>query len=280
MCTIDSPNDIRVLYCGDLAPDDFMWSVECSLEQLFLMLDRPQEWVDHLGKLPDWKLSRGLGKTRSPVLTNPFNIQLSRGRPEAFCEGKIQIEGISETGIVRVIANAISLKGATKRLISQISLPPGEPLPNDEFEAFWALLAIILKLGGTQVDVILNPDNGTWFGHLQIYHPDWDSITGLRAAWIAIYVLMRSVDPNGYAAFLTGLGPIVRDPSGNLLAGTIFTIGASPDASFGYSSSETSKDEACDALFGIISDTPDSGDLQNSTVKNYKPDPPPPPTAN
>lgn len=276
MCTIESPNDIRVLYCGDLAPDDFMWSVECSLEQLFAMLDRPQKWVDDLGKLPDWKLSRGEGKTPSPVLTNHFNIQLAQGRADVFSEGKIQIEGISETGIVRVVANAVSLKGATEKLISQITLPPGESLPDDEFEAYWSLLAIILKLGRTQVDVILNPDNGTWFGHLQIYHPDWDGVKGLRAAWIALYVLMRSIDPAGYTGFLTGLGPIVRDLAGNLLTEGTFTISHAPDASFGYSSSEKSEDEACDALFGLLSIVPNSGELQNSTVKNYAPDPPPP----
>lgn len=289
MCCEETPcpdqSSVKVLYAANLAPDDFMWSVSCTTSDLADFLMMPQNWVQCLANLPDWK-----APGQVPVLLNPYNITLS-DRVLKEDHGGVLIEGISETAIVRVVVTEQSGLNAARALThvgsEEWSLHPkvkslrkalNTPAESKWMIEYWNLVTDVLEKDQSRPDLIQDLENQTWFGHVRIYDANWDHIPGFRTEWLSAFLVMRLIDPTGYIRTLNTLGPIVRDDSGTATEEEI-VFAASPNIVFSYNSQTPSDEEACDAFFGNIDpQNPNQMNVQDGIVKAYAvPVPPPPP---
>lgn len=289
MCCEETPcpdqSSVKVLYAANLAPDDFMWSVSCTTSDLADFLLMPQNWVQCLANLPDWK-----APGQVPVLLNPYNITLS-DRVLKEDHGGVLIEGISETAIVRVVVTEQSGLNAARALThvgsEEWSLHPkvkslrkalNTPAESKWMVEYWNLVTDVLEKDQSHPDLIQDMENQTWFGHVRIYDANWDHIPGFRTEWLSAFLVMRLIDPTGYIRTLNALGPIVRDDSGAATEEEI-VFAASPNIVFSYNSQTPSDEEACDAFFGNIDpQNPNQMNVQDGIVKAYAvPVPPPPP---
>ncbi len=277
---------LQWLYYGDLAPDDFMWSLKAKITDCLPLLERPTHWVDHLTPPlecdpPQLQDRPGTVRGRERLrLVSPFTMQMSlaQGDNKTFLNEKVQIAGIGETGILRMVVSpdtAVPLSVEASRTLSL-------GLPSDPGDYYDSLLGIMQSHppqdGGSLFQVIDDVQNGRWFGHLQIYDKAWfpehqgEEERNLRVRWIAIYLVMRVANPALYVEFLERLNPeIVRIGPRDSQKGWSFE--PSPDVSFAYFGAEESDDMVCDVVGGY--DEHDEEDrptymVQNATVKNYK----------
>lgn len=290
MCCEETPcpdqSSVKVLYAANLAPDDFMWSVSCTTTDLADFLLMPQNWVQCLANLPDWK-----APGQVPVLLNPYNITLSE-RVLNEDHGGVLIEGISETAIVRVVVTEQSGLNAVRTLThvgsDEWSLHPKvkslrkalvTPAESNWMVEYWDLVTEVLELDHSRPDLIRDMENFTWFGHVRIYDAKWDDIPGFRTEWLTAFLVMRLIDPQGYVRTLNALGPILRDDNGSAVADEQIEFVANPNIAFSYNSQTPSDEEACDAFFGNFNPlTPTQMNVQDGIVKAYAvPVPPTPP---
>lgn len=289
MCCEETPcpdqSSVKVLYAANLAPDDFMWSVSCTTDDLADFLMMPQNWVQCLANLPDWK-----APGQVPVLLNPYNITLSE-RELNEDHGGVLIEGISETAIVRVVVTEQSGLNAVRTLThvgrDEWSLHPkvkslrkalATAAESNWMIEYWDLVTYVLEKDQSRPDLIRDLENLTWFGHLRIYDAKWDSIPDFRTEWLTAFLVMRLIDPQGYVRTLNTLGPILRDDSGAATEEEIDFV-AGPNIVFSYNSQTPCDEEACDAFFGNVNPLdPTQMSVQDGIVKAYAvPVPPPPP---
>ena len=103
-------NLLSWLCCRPLSPDDFMWSVECPFAGLEHLLRHPREWVKKLNDL--FGVSRG--KYELELLPH-FTIQMTFDDTDMVSKDRVQIDGISATGILRVVVSASLVHNATRR---------------------------------------------------------------------------------------------------------------------------------------------------------------------
>lgn len=273
-------NHLTWLFCHRLAADDFMWSVECPIECLVSLLIHPVEWVDGLNRIAgpcsNTPAQTASGTLQSPPLRlqSPFTIQMSLDANQTVGSGRVRIEGISETGILRVILSATGVNPLVDtvtqmlRNIANANLG-GLPAPLVEGTTaaeYWTCVYNFLQSENDKPTILIDSVTGRAFGHLKIFdagkrkflegvsfiNKDFNSIRNSvpfigedtdfieRSIWIATYLVARLLDPSAYATFLNTFDWIVTNTanqSAPFLGSVQFQSG--PNASFTYASERT-----------------------------------------
>lgn len=282
-----SKGDIEVLYCGNISSDDFVWSVGCQVRDVISLLEAPQEWVKSLRSLPGWSpASYGYVTTpEAPRLNRHFTIQISKSDFGAGTAQPVHIHGIDETGIIKAIISKQAAKDALRLLLQEVEKLPShqssifgplrESFENgDPRQDYWKLLRYVFATNNSGLDLINDPDSGSWFGHVRIYNLHWEIVGPFRHLWLACYLLMRTINPKGYVEDF--LNRLHRSPSPDPNAVSVqdqpqLKITSARKAAFVYASAENTSDEMCDAIFGV-NDPNDNGQggLTSATTKNYR----------
>ena len=203
----DLPAPIQVLFAGDIADDDRLWVVRCSLAELRLLFLNPVVWVTALGSLPDWRPLGG-GTLPAPVLTPDFAVVAQR-TDAVDPDGAVLVQGIAGTNALTVVADrqvailAASVTGA----VADAANP---------FGPFWAAVASDprnLPSGKKRFPLVVLEDRGRWYGHFEIR--DAASTPDALANRVAGFLLASLYDPTGYATMLSGLDQTAVHLRGN-----------------------------------------------------------------
>lgn len=215
-------SQIEVLIAGNIADDDLMWVVRCSLKELHRLFERPVSWVAGLGSLPGWRYYGSDKPAPPPILTRDFAMLIEATKtPDP--EGWVVVQGISGTNQITVLASWTSavqsllamdkVAAATARVIG-LDLPAARSATNealaqtqgDPFAPFWDEVArdphnppsLKKKL---PLNVVRTASR--FYAHFEILHADETSPE--TAARVATFALATALDPAGYAAMLNGL---------------------------------------------------------------------------
>lgn len=305
--TVD-PKQVQVLLASNIADDDLLWVVRCSVSELHQLLLTPVTWVTSLGLLPDW-VDAGTGKAApTPVLTADFGLMVESTDVEDP-DGWVAVQGISKTNCLKVIATKASgirsallmdkVGEATAKALGlsvQNAMAMSDhqlaELP-DPYAAFWAdvsedpvnpptfkkklLVEILIPLS-------------RFFAHFEVMNPT--ETAKQRAARAATFLLGSVFDPDGEVEMLNGLDQetlYVKGPSGEkgepikLAAGKRSTIGFYANIDRLTNSSSSCGDDPedpptdCVALDGTLTLPPtDPGTIEGGMLKRYGVDSPGP----
>lgn len=206
-------NLLTWLCYGDLASDDLMWSVECPALGLANLLEYPLDWVTGLNDLAGVYPSNGSKIT----IQDHFTIQMVADSNNSVSAHQIHIEGISGTGILRVVASNTAAQRLTRLMTSRMAHQQGALPPETSDSSDWIVDpeywdSVYERLKDEVPTMIYDIANARAFGHLRIYKK---GKSDERHLWIATYLLARLVDPEGYAAFLKRFQWEVITPSGD-----------------------------------------------------------------
>ncbi|HWA83629.1 MAG TPA: hypothetical protein VG820_09360, partial [Fimbriimonadaceae bacterium] len=94
-------SDLTVLFCENIADDDFIWSVQTSTTGLLNFLFNPAAWVNSLARCSGWRSIEG---DPMPAATRPkpFEIRIDQPPASVVDSSKVIIQGISTTGVVTI----------------------------------------------------------------------------------------------------------------------------------------------------------------------------------
>ncbi len=280
---------IEVLFAGDLAADDPLWVVRCSVEALHAMFVNPVAWVAALIDLPGWLILGTGDKAPVPVLTNDFAMVAERTET-TDPDGWVLVQGISGTNVLTLVA---SRNAAIQS--AQLDVGGGG---DDPFAAFWKAVGSDPSnqpSGRKPYPVVVLEDQARWYGHFEIRDPV--TTPAELARRIASFLLASLYDPAGYAAMLSGLdqktvhvrkgstagndpitiAPPASSPTTTFYANVVAPLGALDAAPLADGGDPPLPDPfACTMTAGSYSDG--TGTNDGGTIKRYGvEDPPPPP---
>lgn len=289
---------VHVLYAGNLADDDFMWIVECTIEEFHKMLNYPTEWVSGLSTLPDWQYVGTQKPAPPPVLLKHFTMRI-RQRGDDAASDLITIQGISRTGIVTVRASKASAvvgvrnlttfrDGAQTASVSEDASfmdPPAAVLAG-----FWDGIAYDPTNAPTykkQYAVNVDTTDSRYYGHFEICQPG-TSDPQERIAQTAAFILALGSDPQGFTSMLNGLDQTtLYINEGGVVRGTPIAMAPPPNTPDGpqilYTSLDDDTEASCMILDGPYDPshgpggTGGTGTVDNPIVKKYGVDVPPEP---
>lgn len=272
---------VHVLYAGNLADDDFMWIVECTIEEFQKMLNSPVEWVNGLSTLPDWHLA---GKDRSPapapVLLKNFTMRIQQ-RDNDSPSDLITIQGISYTGILSVRASHASAVMGVQNLQTfrdggpAYTLANTDDVPDDAspFDSYWASIAVDPSTPSKKKLYAVNVDtmDARYYGHFEITLPG-EGTPASRVAAAAAFILALGSDPQGFANMLNTLDQTTMyiSPYG-VNQGQKIRMAVAPNYTpqILYTSLDDSTYATCGMLDGGYDSTTNTGNVDNPIVKKY-----------
>jgi len=228
------PSQVQVLLASNIADDDQLWVVRCSVEELHRLLLYPVQWVASLADLPNW-IDAGTGQEAAiPILTPDFGLMVEM-TDQQDPDGWVAIQGISGTNCLKVIATKASavrsalltqsVAEATAALLghtvgSALALNDADLLnaAPDPFAPFWNDVALDPVNPPTYkkkllVEILLPLSR--FFAHFEVMNPTETSRQ--RAARAATFLLASIFDPSGYVSMLNGLDAetlYVKGPEG------------------------------------------------------------------
>lgn len=285
-----APDQVQVLYAGNLADDDFLWIVRCSADEYVRLIQSPVAWVAALAELPGWRFAGSDQPAPPAVLLRDFTMVVREGSTRDP-DGWVLVQGIGETNQLTVTASREAAVRAAELALGQ---PSGDPL-----QAFWNEISADPSNPPTlrkPYAVTIVRRLGRYYGHFEILSgAERLSIGALRTA---AYLLGASVDREGHAKMLSGLDQTtLYADGGEVLPGTRIEIRpAGPGSSIVYASAgdtgEGTLVEETDAVCGVsdgetdpppppptgpVDPVPDptSGTPGTTTVKLYRTPPPP-----
>ena len=193
--------EIEVLFAGNIADDDMMWVVRCSVAELARLALAPVEWVRALGGLPSWS---AVGGKSAPTLSRDF-VLVAQPTDTSDPDDWVTVQGISGTNQLSVVSSRASAVLAT----SAVAPPPPGGKP---FDAFWELVSSDPSNPPTLKKALpLNSilANSRLYLHFEIL--DLADTPDQRAERTVAFLLATILDPEGYAKMLNGLDqkPIV-----------------------------------------------------------------------
>ncbi len=284
--TTPDPASVHVLYAGNLADDDFMWIVECTIEEFQKMLGAPVAWVKNLSTLPDWHMVGRSDPAPPPVLLDHFTMRIQQREKDAPTD-LITIQGISYTGIISVRASYASavvgvqnlgtfadrdiFASVESDLPDQASNPPSSSSP---FSSFWNDMAYDASNGPTykkKYAVNVDTTDARYYGHFEVC-PLGTSTASQRLAQAAAFILALGSDPQGCATMLNSLDQTAIYVSQyGAAAGSPIKMAVSPTYTpqILYTSLDDATDACCFMLDGNYTDTTKTGLLDNPVLKKY-----------
>lgn len=205
------PASVHILYAGNLADDDFMWIVECTIEEFQKMLNSPVAWVQQLSTLPDWHMQGSSTPAPPPVLLKNFTMRIQQREKDSPSD-LITIQGISNTGIVSVRASHASAVMGVENLKSfrdrdtYASVGETPPTGTTTFSSYWADLAYDASTPSQKKLYAVNVDTTDlrYYGHFEITLPG-QGTTASRLAAATAFILALGSDPLGFAEMLNTL---------------------------------------------------------------------------
>ena len=204
------PASVHILYAGNLADDDFMWIVECTIEEFQKMLTAPTDWVNQLSTLPDWHMAGSSIAPPPPVLLKNFTMRIQQREKDAPSD-LITIQGISNTGIISVRASHASAVMGVENLKSFRELDTyasvGDDAPSSTTSAFttyWSQIAYDASTASQKKLFAVNVDTTDlrYYGHFEITLPG-EGTTASRLAAIASISVLVSVRSRAKASMST-----------------------------------------------------------------------------
>lgn len=206
------PTQVEVLYAGNIADDDLMWIVRCSVSEFQNLILSPQDWVTALGKLPNWNAPE-------PILARNFAMTVGESTVDDP-DGWVTIQGISETNALTLFAPkgsaarsalltpafsesvakslGVSVDAAQSMTARDIRAADADPL-----ESFWESLALdnsTVPPQPKQLPVNVVTAMSRFYAHFEIL--DESEPQPDRAARIATCLLACSEDPAGFSKML------------------------------------------------------------------------------
>ena len=183
------PSQTTVVFSGNLADDDRLWAVRCSVSELRNMLIAPNAWVASLAALPTWD-----PKVPAPTLADDYAVMTQR-TDDVQTDGWVMVQGISGTNAITVVASRASALLAAALEVGQVP---------DILAAFWAAVGIDAGTGRKKAyKVELVASLRRWFGHLEVAN----SVGTIEsvATRASAYLLVSLYDTVGHAALLSEL---------------------------------------------------------------------------
>ncbi len=271
------PDQVQVLLASNIADDDQLWVVRCSVKELHSLLLYPVSWVASLATLPDW-VDAGTGlPAATPILTPDFGLMVETTEQEDP-DGWVAIQGISGTNCLKVIATkASAIRSAllTENVAEATATQLGHTVASalelsdedllraapDPFAAFWADVASDPANPPTYkkkllVEILLPLSR--FFGHFEVMSPT--ETAPQRASRAATFLLTSIFDQSGYTTMLNGLDAetlYVKGPMGEkgdpiVLSAGKTTIGfyANIDSKTGASLTDGDPPNDCLAIDG------------------------------
>jgi hypothetical protein len=206
------PASVHILYAGNLADDDFMWIVECTIEEFQKMLNSPTAWVQQLSTLPDWHLAGSNTPAPPPVLLKNFTMRIQQREKDSPSD-LITIQGISNTGIVSVRASHASAVLGVENLKSFRERDTYASVEDDRpaseataFSTYWDDLAYDASTASHKKLYAVNVDTTDlrYYGHFEITLPG-QGTTASRLAAASAFILAFGSDPQGFTNMLNTL---------------------------------------------------------------------------
>ncbi|HVT12316.1 MAG TPA: hypothetical protein VHE55_08610 [Fimbriimonadaceae bacterium] len=291
-----NPQTTTILFCENIAKDDFIWVAKTDADGLKEFLFKPTTWVHSLKDCPGWLTIEGEPKPSVASLTTPFHICVDHPSKASAGTGGVVIEGISGTGFVRVkpggnaarnlIESLSSVRAvvatmvadSTKSTVSRVQMAR-----TVLFDTFWDQFRTSGPNGTRQIDVFVDESDGIFYGHLPIWS-DSDATNWDKPTLLATFLATAFTDPEGYVAMLNQceIGVTILQPNGSYMVKRPRTLAADdppmfalPDGEiiYNYMSDGTSDCEACDIVDGTYG--PSTCTITTSTLKDYVPSPTP-----
>lgn len=192
----DAPSPIEVLFADDLADDDHVWVVRCTVDELHRMFENPVAWVAGLADLDGWTKLGTSDKASAPLLTPDFAMVAERTEAEDPLN-RVLVQGISGSNALTIVA----AKGAATLSAQRATGDLDDPLA-----AFWKAVESDpdnQPSGKKPYPVLVLESLGRWYGHFEVRDPVMEPAP--LAVRTATFLLATLFDPEGYAAMLNRL---------------------------------------------------------------------------
>lgn len=257
------PSQVELLFAGNIADDDLMWIIRCSVKEFRRMVQAPSKWVASLGGLPDWRYFDSDEPAPAPILTDDF-VMAVREPKRSDPDGWVTVQGISLTNAITILTPYSPADSAVRTALGP-------------YDAFWDAVAADPASPPTYkkpfaVNVVVA--NSTWYGHFELMSPGQTQAE--RAARTATFLLATVEDAAGYAAMLNSLVQTTLFIDGaTVTPGSSIVVNPSAvgNVSPVYSSIGDDVDVLCNLLDGPYDQPTDhgsgKGELGGILVKRY-----------